>query len=149
MLNSITAFIATTGAFLVYADNIELQSFIKLCSLHFGENFLDFNHNKVEFICNKTMISVRFLLSLPWSVLLLLPPLAPQPMALPQLRSSPLSHSLTSTESLMTTQKPISRRPKLRMPTATLLDLSPLLSQTAESRPPPTQLITRMDSSPR
>ena len=149
MLNSITAFIATTGAFLVYADNIELQSFIKLCSLHFGENFLDSNHNKVEFICNKTMISVRFLLSLPWSVLLLLPPLAPQPMAPPQLRSSPLSHSLTSTELLMTTQKPISRRPKLRMPTATLLDLSPLLSQTAESRPPHTQLITRMDSSPR
>merc|ERR1719320_2020970 len=82
-------------------------------------------------------------------MMMLLPPLAPQPMALPQLRSSPLSHSLTSTESLMTTQKQISRRPKLRMPTATLLDLSPLLSQTAESRPPPIQLITRMDSSPR
>ena len=37
--NSITAFIATTGAFQVYADNIELQSFIKLYSLHFGEIF--------------------------------------------------------------------------------------------------------------
>merc|ERR1711887_426695 len=91
---------------------------------------------------------IRFLLLLLSPLLLLLPPLAPQPTD-PQLRSLPLSHLLTSMVSPTTTQKPTSRRPRLRMPTETLLDLSPLLSLTAGSRPPHTLLITRTDSSPR
>merc|ERR1711970_1208795 len=91
-----------------------------------------------------------------WPQLLLT---APQPMAplplttLPLLtrprRSSPLSHSPTSMESLMATPRPTSRRPKPRMPRARLLDLSPSLSLAAESRPPPTLLITTMDLLPR
>merc|ERR1711994_1214880 len=86
-----------------------------------------------------------------WPQLLLT---APQPMAplppttLPLLtrprRSSTLSHSPTSMESLMTTLRPTSRRLRAR-----LLDLSPSLSLTAESRPPPTLLTTTMDLLPR
>merc|ERR1712038_2063393 len=63
--------------------------------------------------------------------------------------SSPLSHSPTSMESLMTTLRPTSRRLRPRMLRARLLDLSPSLSLTAESRPPPTLLITTMDLLPR
>merc|ERR1712106_370369 len=79
-----------------------------------------------------------------------LPPpllLAPQPMVplphttLPQLRSFPPSHLPTNMELLMTT----SRRLRLRMLRAKLLDLSPLLFLTAESRPPPTLLTTTTD----
>merc|ERR1711970_252799 len=77
----------------------------------------------------------------------------PLPLTTPPLstrrRSSPLSHSPTSMESLMTTLRPTSRRPRPRMPRARLPDLSPSLSLTAESRPPPTLLITTMDLLPR
>merc|ERR1711892_594210 len=77
--------------------------------------------------------------------------LAPQPMEplphtmLPQLRSFPLSHSPTHTELLMTTPRTTSRSLRLRMLRAKLLDLSPLLFPTAESRPPPTLLTTTTD----
>merc|ERR1712123_345449 len=83
-----------------------------------------------------------------------LPPpllLAPQPMEplphtmLPQLRSFPLSHLPTHTELLMTTPRTTSRSLRLRMLRAKLLDLSPLLFLTAESRPPPTLLTTTTD----
>merc|ERR1712128_227678 len=82
-----------------------------------------------------------------------LPPLllAPQPMEplphtmLPQLRSFPLSHLPTHTELSMTTPRTTSRSPRLRMLRAKLLDLSPLLFLTAESRPPPTLLTTTTD----
>merc|ERR1712086_377905 len=83
-----------------------------------------------------------------------LPPLlllAPQPMEplphtmLPQLRSFPPSHLPTNMELLMTTPRTTSRRLRLRMLRAKLLDLSPLLFLTAESRPPPTLLTTTMD----
>merc|ERR1711892_132812 len=84
-----------------------------------------------------------------------LPPpllLAPQPMEplphtmLPQLRSFPLSHLSTNMELLMTTPRTTSRRLRLRMLRAKLLDLLPLLFPMAESRPPPTLLTTTTDS---
>merc|ERR1712123_180846 len=91
----------------------------------------------------------RSCLPLPSSLQLLL--LAPQPMeplphtTLPQLRSLPLSHLPTHTELSMTTPRTTSRSQRLRMLRAKLLDLSPLLFLTAESRPPPTLLTTTTD----
>merc|ERR1712128_9219 len=76
---------------------------------------------------------------------------APQPMeplphtTLPQLRNLPLSHLPIHTELLMTTLRTTSRSLRLRMLRAKLLDLSPSLFPTAESRPPPTLLITTTD----
>merc|ERR1712095_54347 len=78
-----------------------------------------------------------------------LSPLVPQLMVppLPMLRRSfPLSLMLMSTESLMTTARPTSRRPRPRTPTVLLLEASPSLSPTAESRPPSTPLTTSTDS---
>merc|ERR1712002_240284 len=80
---------------------------------------------------------------------------APQPMAPlhpttpPLSRSSPLSHSPTSTESLTTTLRLTSRRRRPRMPRARFPDPSPSLSPTAESKPPPTLLITTTALLPR
>merc|ERR1712173_428884 len=94
----------------------------------------------------------RLSLPLPSSPLLLL--LAPQPMEplLPttqllstRRRSFPLSHSPMNMETLMTTPRTTSRRPKLRMLKAKLPDLSRLLFLMAESRPPPTLLTTTTD----
>merc|ERR1712032_550787 len=62
-------------------------------------------------------------------------------------RSSPLSPMLMSTELLMTTARPTSRRQKHKMPTVSLLVASRLLFLTAESRPPPTPLTMSTDSS--
>ena len=62
-------------------------------------------------------------------------------------RSSPLSHTLMSTELLMTTARPTSRRQRHKIPTVLLLVASWLLFLTAESRPPPTPLTTSTDSS--
>merc|ERR1712128_253363 len=91
-------------------------------------------------------------LPLPSLPLLLLAPqhMAPLPhTTLPQFtrrRSLPLSHMPMNMELLMTTPRTTSRRLRLRMLRAKLLDLSPLLFLTAESRPPPTLLTTTMDS---
>merc|ERR1711893_516314 len=92
--------------------------------------------------------------SLPLPSLPLLLLLAPQPMEplLPttqllstRRRSYPLSHLLMNTVLLMTTPRTTSKRPKLRMLKAKLLDPSLLLFLMAESRPPPTLLTTTMD----
>merc|ERR1712123_318849 len=69
-----------------------------------------------------------------------------QPLLMPQLRSSPLSHTPMNTVLLMTTQRLTSRRPRLRMLRVRLLDLSPLPFPMAVSRPPPTPLTTTTDS---
>merc|ERR1712018_397726 len=61
-------------------------------------------------------------------------------------RSSHPSLSLMSTESLMTTARPTSRRPRPRMPTVLSPEASPSLSPTAESRPQSTPLTTSTDS---
>ena len=84
-------------------------------------------------------------LSSPQLSLLDPPPMAPPPHMLR--RSSPLSHTLMSTESLMTTARPTSRRQRHKIPTVLLLVASWLLFLTAESRPPPTPLTTSTDSS--
>merc|ERR1711936_73454 len=62
-------------------------------------------------------------------------------------RNSPLNHSLTSTESLMTTARPTSRSPRPKTETVLSPDLSSSLFPTAESRPPHIPLITSTDSS--
>merc|ERR1712025_623996 len=62
-------------------------------------------------------------------------------------KSSPLSHSPTSTELLMTTARPTSRSPRPKTETVSSPDLSLSLVPTAESRPPPTPLTTSTDSS--
>merc|ERR1712038_1349862 len=62
-------------------------------------------------------------------------------------RSSPPSLTLTSTEWLMTTARPTSRRQKHKMPTVLLPVASGLLFPMAESRPPPTLLTMSTDSS--
>merc|ERR1711902_249367 len=62
-------------------------------------------------------------------------------------RNSPLSHSPTSTELLMTTARPTSRSPRPKTETVSSPDLSRSLFPTAESRPPPTPLTTLTDSS--
>merc|ERR1712038_2142582 len=62
-------------------------------------------------------------------------------------RSSPPSLTLTSTEWLMTTARPTSRRQKHKMPTVSLPVASWLLFPTAEPRPPLTPLTTSTDSS--
>merc|ERR1719206_960151 len=72
------------------------------------------------------------------------PPPPPPPPPPTRRRSFPLSHSPTSMESLTTTPRLTSRRLRLRMLRARLLDLSPSLSLTAGSRPPPILLITTM-----
>merc|ERR1711936_1069625 len=84
-------------------------------------------------------------LSSPQLSLLDLPPTEPPLPTL--LRSFPPSLMLTSTEWLMTTARPTSRRQKHKMPTVSSLVASWLLFLTAESRPPPTPLITSTDSS--
>merc|ERR1712018_397052 len=85
------------------------------------------------------------------------PPLWPQLSPLdPQLmvpqphtsrRSSPLSHTPTNTELLMTTARPTSRSLRLKMETVSSPEASGSPSPTAESRPPPTPLTTPTDSS--
>merc|ERR1711963_379767 len=62
-------------------------------------------------------------------------------------RNSPLSHSPTSTELLMTTARPTSRSPRPKTETVSSPDLSRSLFPTAESRPPSTPLTTLTDSS--
>merc|ERR1711997_652488 len=62
-------------------------------------------------------------------------------------RSSPPSLSPTSTEWLMTTARPTSRRQSHKMAMESSLAASWLLFPMAESRPPPTLLIITMDSS--
>merc|ERR1712027_68821 len=62
-------------------------------------------------------------------------------------RNSPLSHSPTSTESLMTTARPTSRSPRPKTETVLSPDLSLSLFPMAESRPPHIPLITSTDSS--
>merc|ERR1712158_141299 len=84
-------------------------------------------------------------LSSPQLSLLDLPPMEPPLLMLP--RSSPPSLMLTSTEWLMTTARPTSRRQKHKMPTVLLPVASRLLFPMAESRPPPTLLTMSTDSS--
>merc|ERR1712203_1052632 len=92
-----------------------------------------------------------------WYSSLLCPPpwlLAPLPQGMatpppmPQ-RNSPLSPTPTSTVWPMTTPRLTSRRPRPRMPTVLLLDLSPSLFPTVVSRPPPTMPTMSTVSSPR
>merc|ERR1739844_167717 len=91
------------------------------------------------------------LLSSPW-----LWPTTPQPTPPPPFttllqptrrRSSPPSLSPTSTEWLMTTARPTSRRQSHKMAMASSLVASWLLFPTAGSRPQPTPLTTTTDSS--
>merc|ERR1712126_598031 len=98
----------------------------------------------------------RFLLPLPSSPSSL-PTRSQWPMPQPQLitnrphtsrRSSPLSHSPTNTELLMTTARPTSTSLRPRMATVLSPEATGLPFPTAESRPPLTPLTTSTDSSP-
>merc|ERR1712168_1033959 len=73
------------------------------------------------------------------------PQLTTPPLLTSLLRSSPPSHTPMNMVWLMTTLRLTSRRPRLRMLRARLLDLSPLLFPMAVSRPPPTPLTTTTD----
>merc|ERR1712062_494320 len=89
--------------------------------------------------------------SSPWLLPTTLQPTPPPPPTtlLPptRRRSFPPSHSPTSTEWLMTTARPTSRRQSHKMAMESSLVASWLLFPMAESRPPLTPLITTTDSS--
>merc|ERR1712025_584507 len=90
------------------------------------------------------LLTLQLQLTPPPQPMLQLPPTTNPPHT--RRRSSPLSHLPTSTELLMTTARPTSRRPGSRMAMVLSLVASSLLFPTAESRPPPTPLTTSTDS---
>merc|ERR1719278_2246881 len=127
-----------------------------------ADDYSKANFKKTETQDAEGKVAGSFTIALPdgriqtttWVLLL---PMAPPPMVPPQpttqpqhtspSRSSPLSHTPTNTVLLMTTQRLTSRRLRPRMLKARLPDLSPSLSPTAVSRPPPTPLTTTTDLS--